>query len=161
MCTNRNMLFQLPTELRAMVWERTWDDVAREEGRRAMWAPVLKELPKEDDIWECRMPTLYNPHTPGNADVIRTMEAMWAAVGGDASMRQSPGVWWETYDGRPETYPDRYTRAWTYLYLLRHSMEADKYERWQKMMYDVEHNTYNFTPEKIAEAWDIIDNSFK
>ena len=55
MYTNRNMLFELPTELRAMVWERTWDDVAREEGRRAMLAPIMKELhdeyidPENDD----------------------------------------------------------------------------------------------------------------
>ena len=155
------MLFQLPTELRAMIFERTWDDVAREEGRRAMWAPVLEELPKVDDTWVCSMPCLYNPHTPGNADVIRTMEARWAAAGGDASMRQHPATWWVTYDGRDETYPDRYIRAWTNLHLRRHWMDSHLYEGWQKMMYNLERNKHNYTPEKIAQTWDSIDNDLK
>ena len=44
------MLFELPSDLRSMVWERTWDDVAHEEGRRAWLGPVMKELPKEQDV---------------------------------------------------------------------------------------------------------------
>ena len=49
------MLFELPNDLRTMIWEHMWDDVAREEGRRAMLAPIVKELhdeyidPENDD----------------------------------------------------------------------------------------------------------------
>ena len=167
MCTNSHMLFQLPTELRAMIFERTWDDVARDEGRRAMLAPVLSELRDKYDVdhpdpaydnetgmmlfMHLAAHPVRDPTTPGNTDMLTTMECAWSTIPWESCAgRQNPRDWWYDYDGRDETYPtEQHADLWDSLLEARDNMPRVIYNEWLAFI-DKIHTDYRlaFVPDE-------------
>ena len=150
-----------------MIFERTWDDVARDEGRRAMWAPVLSELRDKyvmvdnpyalDENWTGMMLFLNlaarpvrDPTTPGNTDLLATMERAWSTIEWESCAdRQNPRDWWYDYDGREETYPtDQHADLWDTLLGAREHMSAKMYTEWQEFIEKIQTDyRQDFVPE--------------
>ena len=91
-----------------------------------------------------------DPTTPGNTDMLATMEEAWATEGWDGCEgRQNPRDWWYDYDGCDETYPtDQHVDLWDTLLAAREHMPPQIYTEWQAFIERIQTDfRQHFVPE--------------